>query len=546
MRIVTLGEVCKVVSGSTPKRERAEYWGGTIPWVTPKEINRLTSPYLWGSEENITEEGFNSCSTSMLPVGSILLSSRAPIGLLAINKIPVCTNQGFKSLVPSNEVNAEYLYYVLKANVKALQARGNGATFKELAKPAVENFEIPLPPIDDQLRIAHLLAKVEGLIAQRKQNLQHLDDLLNSVFLEMFGDPVRNEKGWDKPALTAFGKISTGNTPLRSESANYDGDFIEWIKTDNIKGDVVCVTTSTEYLSEIGARKARTVTSGALLVACIAGSVESIGRAALTDRTVSFNQQINAIQPGIDVNPLYLYGLFKLSRGYIQSHATKGMKKILTKGDFEKITMIKPPFEMQNQFAVIVEKVEGIKSRYKQSLTDMESLYGAISQQAFKGELDLSRVPLPKLSTQHISPVPIGDQATVPEPVVQSASRIHLPDNGNLLAALENSEARKALMAEWLEAYRRQLGNAPFSAQDFMVAVSDRLTEWLQTVVEDEAVADEQKNRLAEFYTSNDVGLYVNDYEHIKKWVFEALAAGALTQGDNKVDNRIELKAVQS
>lgn len=553
MRIVTLGEVCKVVSGSTPKRERAEYWEGTIPWVTPKEINRLTSPYLWGSEEKITEEGFNSCSTSMLPAGSVLLSSRAPIGLLAINKIPVCTNQGFKSLVPSNEVNAEYLYYVLKANVKSLQALGNGATFKELAKPAVEGFEIPLPPIDDQLRIAHLLGKVEGLIAQRKQNLQHLDDLLKSVFLEMFGDPVRNEKGWDKPALTAFGKISTGNTPPRSESANYDGDFIEWIKTDNITGDAVCITPSAEHLSEIGARKARTVTSGALLVACIAGSVESIGRAALTDRTVSFNQQINAIQPGKDVNPLYLYGLFKLSRSYIQSHATKGMKKILTKGDFEKITMIKPSFEIQNQFAVIFEKVESIKSRYKQSLTDLETLYGALSQQAFKGQLDLSRVPIP---AQLVEPVSPGDQATVPEPVVQTVPAIHLPDTGNLLAALENSEARKALIAEWLEAYRQQLGGAPFSVQDFMAAVSDRLTEWLQTVVEDEGVTDEQKNRLAEFYPSNDVGLDVNDYEHIKKWIFEALVANRLTQsinvtgydeqsGEPIFGNLIELKASQ-
>lgn len=118
----------------------------------------------------------------MLPIGSVLLSSRAPIGLLAINKVPVCTNQGFKSLVPGNEVNSEYLYYVLNANVKALQARGNGATFKELAKPAVENFEIPLPPVEDQIRIAHLLGKVEGLIAQRKQHLQQLDDLLKSMF----------------------------------------------------------------------------------------------------------------------------------------------------------------------------------------------------------------------------------------------------------------------------------------------------------------------------------------------------------------------------
>ena len=99
MKTIKLGEVCRVVSGSTPERVKGEYWGGMIPWVTPKEINRLSSPYLFDSVEKITEAGFKSCSTEMLPAGSLLLSSRSTIGLLAINKIPVCTNQGFKSLI---------------------------------------------------------------------------------------------------------------------------------------------------------------------------------------------------------------------------------------------------------------------------------------------------------------------------------------------------------------------------------------------------------------------------------------------------------------
>ncbi len=404
-----------------------------------------------------------------------------------------------------------YLFYFLSG--LRVKSRGYADHF-----PEVKRASIPLLPLNDQIRIAHLLGKVEGLIAQRKQHLQQLDDLLKSVFLKMFGDPVRNEKGWGKPELKAFGKISTGNTPPRNEPANYDGDFIEWIKTDNITGDAVFVTPATEYLSEVGAKKARTVTNGALLVACIAGSVESIGRAALTDRTVSFNQQINAIQPGKDVNPLYLYGLFKLSRAYIQSHATKGMKKILTKGDFEKITMIKPPVEIQNQFAVIVEKVEGIKSRYQKSLTDLEALYGALSQQAFKGELDLSRVPLLGIE-------PEKEKTVAAEPLqipAEQSLAIHLPDTDNLLAALESAEARKNLLAVWLEAYRGQLVTTPFSVRHFMAAA---------------------QTRLAELHPDNDFELGANDYEHIKTWVFNALAAGTLTQAFDDAGNRIELKA---
>lgn len=294
--------------------------------------------------------------------------------------------------------NALYVYYYLRTI--NLKEAGYSRHFKFL-----KQVEIPIPEkdgepdFDDQRRIAHLLGKVEGLIARRKQHLQQLDDLLKSVFLEMFGDPVRNEMGWEKPELKHFGKISTGNTPPRKDPSNYSSRYIEWIKTDNISADSVFISQAAEYLSETGATKARTVTKGALMVACIAGSVESIGRAALTDRTVAFNQQINAIQPKKDVDPLFLYVLFKISKAYIQSHASKGMKKILTKGDFEKITMIKPPVELQNQFAAIIKKVDALKSRYQQSLDDLESLYGALSQKAFKGELDLSRVALPVEST---------------------------------------------------------------------------------------------------------------------------------------------------
>lgn len=443
---------------------------------------------------------------------------------------------GFQTKYPAGIVSPAYDIWKLRSEVdshipylerylRSAQARGSYASRmqgavarrRSLTKTDFLNLEIPFPPLDDQIRVAHLLGKVEGLIAQRKQHLQQLDDLLKSVFLVMFGDPVRNEMGWDKPELKAFGKISTGNTPPRNEPANFDGDFIEWIKTDNITGDAVFLTPATEYLSDVGAKRARTVTNGALLVACIAGSVESIGRAALTDRTVSFNQQINAIQPGKDVSALYLYGLFKLSRAYIQSHATKGMKKILTKGDFEKITMIKPPVEIQNQFAVIVEKVEGIRSRYQQNLTDLDALYGALCQLAFKGELDLSRVALPAVPFEVERPVAVAVPAPITTPMIE------LPETDLLLPALQDRAELPPLLRFWLEAYRTQLGSAAFSLERFIVAA---------------------QTRLAELHPDNDFEWAASDYESIKTWVFETLAAGALKQVFDDDGNRLELKAV--
>ena len=423
---------------------------------------------------------------------------------------------------PEAEIDAGYAFQYFKGNMQVLESGFKGAGLKHISKAYLSDIPIPYPEeIDDQRRIAYLLGKVKGLIAQRKQHLQQLDDLLKSMFREMFGDPVRNEKGWDKPALKAFGKISTGNTPPRNDPTNYNDDFIEWIKTDNITGEAVFVTASAEHLSETGAKRARTVSSGALLVACIAGSVESIGRAALSDRTVAFNQQINAIQPDADVNPLYLYGLFKLSRAYIQSHATKGMKKILTKGDFEQILMIKPPFDLQSQFAVLVEKIEGIKSRFQQSLADLEALYGALSQQVFKGELDLSRIPVLDTKPEEIETV-----ETQPlQPPADQGLAINLPDISVLLDAVQGPVRQLDILRFWLDAYHSQLGSMSFSVQDFMAAA---------------------QTRLAELHPDNDFALDALDYEHIKAWVFEALAAGTLSQAFDDAGNRIQLKAVQA
>ncbi|MCB1907846.1 MAG: restriction endonuclease subunit S [Rhodocyclaceae bacterium] len=409
-----------------------------------------------------------------------------------------------------------YLRSTQARRLYASRMQGAVARRRSLTKADFQQLEIPFPPHDYQIRIAHLLGKVEGLMAQRQQQLQQLDDLLKSVFLEMFGDPVRNEKGWDKPSLRAFGKISTGNTPPRNDASNYGGQYIEWIKTDNIDADSVFVTTAAEYISESGVKRARTVSKGALLVACIAGSVESIGRAALTDRKVAFNQQINAIQPANDVSPLFLYGLFKLSRSYIQSHASKGMKKILTKGDFEQITMIKPSFELQREFAQVGERIESTKFSYQQSLHDLEALYGALSQKAFKGELDLSRVPLPDAEPQEPQ---TAMPAAGPSPV-EPQNAIHLPDTELLLAALDDRARLKELLPFWLEAYRAQLNGATFSEQGFL--------------------ADAQ-TRIGELHPDSDFELGAEAYEQVKAWVFAALASGRLRQGYADADNRVTL-----
>ena len=502
MNLIPITDVCDFQGGTQPPK--SEWSSKPLDgYVRMLQIRDFTQ-----SEKNRAEYVQDTTKLKKCNKNDILIGRYgASVGKILTGLSGAYNVAIVRSVPDERKLRKDFLYYLLKGPIfqNFILNLGGRAAQAGFNKTDLTKFEIPLLSLDDQKRIAYLLSKVEWLITRRKQHLQQLDDLLQSVFLEMFGNPMRNEKGWDKPELKQFGKISTGNTPPRKDPSNYSAQHIEWIKTNNISTSSVFISQAAEYLSKIGATKARAVTKGALMVACIAGSVESIGRAALTDRTVTFNQQINAIQPKKDVNPLYLYVLFKISKAYIQSHASKGMKKILTKGVFQKITMIKPPVDLQNQFATILEKVEALKSRYQQSLTDMEKLYGALSQKAFKGELDLSQIPLLTKMPERTEEKSKAEDDQLVEPSFK------LPEPTNL-TVLQSLEGRRVLLEQWLNAWLEHLGESAFSAQSFMDAAQQRLWE----LVEDE---------LPEWG--------VDEYNELKSWVFAQIESGKLKQTRN-------------
>lgn len=390
----TIGEIESLIkTGKTPPSKEEKYYNGSINWYTPGDLDK--TKFLGKSSRTITNEAIVDKKVVIFPKNTVLIGAIGDIGKLGITSEDSSSNQQITGIVTNDEIYYEYLYYWLKANKSLLKGRAKNAILPILNNENLRSIKIKFPKeIDDQKRIAKVLSQCEELILKRKESISLLDELLRSTFLEMFGDPRINSKKWERASLKQFGEIITGNTPPRNNPENYSSKHIEWIKTDNIQADNIYITEASEYLSKTGFESARTVTNGALLVACIAGSIDSIGRAALTNRTISFNQQINAIQPFENVEPLFLYWLFRVSKNYIQSHATKGMKKILTKGEFEKIKIIKPPYELQIEFSNIVNRIIPIIKHCQDSLKELENLYGSISQGAFKGELDLSKVDI--------------------------------------------------------------------------------------------------------------------------------------------------------
>ena len=178
-----LGDICEIVSGTTPKSSHPEYWGGSINWVTPAELTD-DSDIIYETQRKITEQAVAESGLKPFPAGTVLLSSRAPIGKDAIAWPEKCCNQGFKNLICSDVIFNRYLFYFLKHNTEYLNALGRGATFKEISKNIVENIEIPLPELSEQYEIVKILDKIRNLIRKLRRQQDKLDELVKSRFIE--------------------------------------------------------------------------------------------------------------------------------------------------------------------------------------------------------------------------------------------------------------------------------------------------------------------------------------------------------------------------
>jgi type I restriction enzyme S subunit len=420
-----------------------------------------------------------------------------------------------------------FLYHVVRS--KRLLSLGQksmkgAAGHKRVPAEFLENFEIPDWPPDDQIRIAHMLGKVELLIAQRKQHLQQLDDLLKSVFLEMFGDPILNPHGFPLRKLSDFyinpkdgTKCGPFGSALKKEEL-VDAGVPVW-NMDNIASDGRMALPFRMWITadKYDELAAYSVKDGDIIISR-AGTVGKMCVARMNEQPAIISTNLIRVRLGDDLRPLHFVSLMLYCKGRVGRLKTgaDGAFTHMNTGVLDSLEFPYPSIELQDQFGAVVNKVEALKSRSQQSLTDLEALYGALSQQAFKGELDLSRVALPAAPIEGESPV----AAAVPVPITTQV--IELPETDLLLPALQDRTQLAPLVRFWLEAYRTQLGSAAFSLERFIAAAQTRLTE---------------------LHPDNDFEWAASDYEYIKAWLFEALAAGALTQAFDDDGNRIELRA---
>jgi type I restriction enzyme S subunit len=381
--VARLDECTRIVSGATPSTAIPEFWDGDICWATPKDLSELDQPYIDVTLRKITPSGLASCAAEVLPAGSVLFSSRAPIGHVAINRVPMATNQGFKSFVPdSRKLNTDFLFWWLKTHRPYLESLGNGATFKEVSKSVVARIEIPLPSLDEQRRLAALLNQADELRQNRRRSIAQLRKLEHAVFYEVFGDPVRNTKKWP---IVQVGSVTDCIVPGRDKPKSFSGNT-PWITTSELvhlgrTGSNQAKAGLTDH--EIRQVRARVIPSESVILTCVG----DLGLVSIAHIPMVINQQLHAYQCSSELTPEYLMYALSYQVHYMRRMATQTTLPYMNKTICNGIPIQLPPISAQKIFADRYNALFDVRQALLQSLDRFDALFASLQNRIFNGEL---------------------------------------------------------------------------------------------------------------------------------------------------------------
>ena len=312
-----------IIAGATPKSGEASFWDGDIPWITPADYT-TEGVYVSAGHKSITQDGLNSCATSLIPEGSIIFSKRAPVGLVAINSNSLCTNQGCLSCVPKDSVDAKYYYYVMSIYGEQFDLFASGTTFKEISADAFANFKLPYPDYETQKRITSFLdtncAEIDALIAPKEKTNALLKERRQSIIYEAVTkglDPTVPMKdsgvewigeipeGWEIAALKRLGTPATGSTPSKDNPDYWDGN-IPWVSSKDMKSDYLL--DSEDHITQAAVDECGlTLFNPGTLIFCVrSGILRHTFPVAVATLPVTINQDLRALSLTGDVNPAFL------------------------------------------------------------------------------------------------------------------------------------------------------------------------------------------------------------------------------------------------
>ena len=365
MEMVRLGDICKVVSGSTPKSNVSEYWDGDIKWITPAEIDD-NSYLIYDTVRKITALAVEKTGLYSFPKGTVILSSRAPIGKVAIAGCEMYCNQGFKNLICSERIYNKYLFWFLKYKKEYLNSLGRGATFKEISKQIVENITIKLPSMDKQIDIVKKMETIRTIILLKERELEKIDNLVKARFIEMFGDPETNPKGWERQRLDQICEnLDSRRVPITStdrKTGNYPyygaSGIVDYVEDYIFDEDILLI-------SEDGANLVMRSTP-------IAFSVSG---------KVWVNNHAHVLRFESKSTQIYIEVCFALTD--ISVNITGMAQPKLNQAKLNAMMFCIPPINLQQQFATFVEQTDKSKAVIQKSIDELQILFDSLMQKYF-------------------------------------------------------------------------------------------------------------------------------------------------------------------
>ncbi|OQX69580.1 MAG: hypothetical protein B6A08_04475 [Sorangiineae bacterium NIC37A_2] len=382
-----LGSLVSIVGGGTPSKSRPEFFEGTIPWVTPKDMK------VWmilDSEDHISEEAVAASPAKLVPKGTVLVVVRS--GVLkhtlpvAIAGRPVTLNQDMKGLLCGDGIDPRFLAFFLKSAEPRLLTTVRGTTADNIPLDELKALEVPRVPLTEQRRIADILDKADAIRRKRKEAIALTEELLRSAFLEMFGDPVTNPKGWPvKPLGELLAFLTSGS---RGWAQHYADSGETFLRIQNVRKDLLDLSDVAFVQPPDSAEARRTETKpGDVLLSITA----DLGRTAVVPASLPrafINQHLAILRPQ-GVNAEYLSAFLASEGGQLQVNRRNkgGVKAGLNFDDIRSVEVLLPPVAAQEKFATAKRRIRATNADIERALLHDDDLFNSLVARAFAGEL---------------------------------------------------------------------------------------------------------------------------------------------------------------
>jgi len=383
MIYVRLGDLCVINSGGTPRRNNESYWkNGDVPWV---KISDLKNGIVESTEEFITLDGLNNSSAKIFPKGTLLYTIFATIGEVAILKMDAATNQAIVGiqLKENKKVYLKYIYYYLKSQTNNIKQLGRGVAQNNINLSVVKNMIIPIVSLEKQSNIIATLNKLEKIKGNRITILNCLDDLIKSRFVELFGDPVLNEKGWNLTSLESVCQsIYGGGTPSKKIKEYYKGT-IPWVTSKDMKSDII--VDSIEHITEVAIDNSSTkiIPPESVLIVIRSGILKHTLPVCINKSKITINQDLKALVLDERCKAIYLQYLLKALEKEILSGVRAVTADNIEFNSLKKRRIPIPPINIQIKFSQMVNHINKLKSDVQKSIDETQLLMDSLMQEYF-------------------------------------------------------------------------------------------------------------------------------------------------------------------